>query len=74
MTRGPKASLAKDGNADIMWVIIELLRRRIAFLIRQALEHVQDKEATSSSLFFFLLLLLFFLLLYGIKGRAILCL
>ena len=26
--RGPKASLAKDDNADILWVIIEQLRKR----------------------------------------------
>ena len=26
--RGPKASLAKDDNADILWVIIEHLRKR----------------------------------------------
>ena len=36
--RGPKASLAKDDNADILWVIIEQLRKRTEGGMRTFLE------------------------------------
>ena len=47
--RGPKASLAKDDNADILWVIIEQLRKRTEGGMRTFLVKIKDHPVTLDS-------------------------